>query len=106
LRSGNGGCGGLLVRVLDDHWGLVEQNLRLGSEPLYDRALPGIGIETLGRITTVPEINATSGPVVPVKIIFSYKPRNAAIVWSGFLEHGLGVIAGWCPEGAGSERLR
>src|SRR6266404_9917068 len=89
-----GGSGGVRVRVFDDHWGLVEQNFRLRSVPLCDRALPGIGIEALGGITTVPEINASPGLIISVKIVFPYKPTDPAIVWRGLLEHRLGVIAG------------
>src|SRR4029453_18953872 len=89
-----GGSGGVFVRVFDDHRGLVEQNLRLRSVSLCDSALPGIGIEALGGITTAPEINASSSLIVSVEIVFSDKPRDAAIVWSGLLEHRLRVVAG------------
>src|SRR6266498_4527157 len=61
---------------------------------MCDRALPGIGIETLGGFASVPEINASSGLIVSVEIVFSYKSRNAAIVRSRLLEHRLRVVAG------------
>jgi hypothetical protein len=73
-----GGSGGVRVRVFDDHWGLVE--LRLRSVPLCDRAFPGIRVETFGGITTIPEINASSGLIISVKIVFPYKPRDAALL--------------------------
>jgi hypothetical protein len=71
------GGSGVFVRGFNDHRRLVEQNLRLRSISLHDRALPGIGIEALGGITTVPEINASSGLIISVKIVFPYKPRDA-----------------------------
>src|SRR5207249_1606036 len=83
-----------LLRIFDDHRRFVEQNLRLRSVSLCDRALPGIGIEAVGGITTAPEINASPGLIISVKIVFPYKPRDPAIVWRGFLEHRLRVIAG------------
>jgi hypothetical protein len=94
INSSGGGSGGVLISVFDDHWGLVEQNFRLRSVSLCDRALPGIGIETLRGVTSVPEINASSGLIISVKIVFPYKPRDPAIVWRGLLEHRLRVIAG------------
>jgi hypothetical protein len=44
----------------------------------HDRALPRIGIEALGGITFVPEINASSGLIISIKIVFPDKPRDAA----------------------------
>src|SRR4030095_6293915 len=87
-----GGSDRVLLRIFDDHRRLEEQNLRLRSVSLCDGALPGIGIEALGGITTAPEINASSSLIVSVEIVFSDKLRDAAIVRSGFLEHRLCVV--------------
>jgi hypothetical protein len=55
-RAVSGSRGRRLARVLDDHLGLIEDDLRLRPVALGDRALPCVGIEPLGDLAAVPEI--------------------------------------------------
>jgi hypothetical protein len=66
----SGGAGRFFVHVIDDEGSLIKQNFRLRTISLCDRSFPGLGIETLGGLTALPKINASSGLIVSVQVIF------------------------------------